>query len=151
VYRDAVSTNNLGRPLLGKACHRGHPEVVVSHGNHAAVVPGRESRFKDPLIEILHFPMRSLKQFQNKIAVGGHAYEQSPELEPKLGGTWRSLHATLNREGLEHHYEASCLAPQGLPRMLQDGTLVLDERLRNFMRSSHASRAPLPGSDPQGG
>lgn len=149
VYRDAVSTNNLGRPLPGKVCHRGHPEVVVSHGNHRAVVPGRESLLQDPVIEILHFPMRSLNQFENKIAVGGRAYELSPELEPKLGGTWRSLHATLNREGLEPHYEASCLAPDGIARMLHDGTLVQDERLRTFMRSKRASGGPSPGSDHQ--
>jgi hypothetical protein len=148
VYRDAVSTNELGRPLLGKVCHRGHPEVVVSQGNHQAVVPGRESLFRDPAMEILHFPMRSLSQFEHKIATGGRAYEQSPGLAPRLGGTWRSLHATLQREGLETHYEAACLAPGGVDGLGDDGGLVRDERLRSFMRAEHAEGGAHPSGHP---
>jgi len=149
VHRDAVSTNSLGGPLPGKVCHRGHPEVIVSQGNHDALVPGRESLFQEPAIEILHFPMRSLKQFENKIALGGRAYEMSPELGSELGGTWRSLYATLMRKGLAHYYESACLTPADIPRMIQDGALVRDERLRNFLRPDRASARPCPGGTPQ--
>jgi hypothetical protein len=149
VHRDAVSTNSLGEPLPGKVCHRGHPEVVVSQGNHHALVPGRESLFQEPVIEILHFPMRSLKQFENKIALGGCAYEMSPELGLEPGGTWRSLFATLKREGLEQHYESARLAPEGIARMIQDGALVRDERLRNFMRAGRSSPALCRAACPQ--
>jgi hypothetical protein len=149
VHRDAVSTNNLGEPLPGKVCHRGHPEVIVSQGNHGAIVPGRQSLFQEPVIEILHFPMRSLKQFENKIALGGRAYEMSPELGLGLGSTWRSLFAKLKREGLEQHYESACLAPDGIARMIQTGALVRDERLRNFMRAEPSSAGPCPAGHPQ--
>lgn len=149
VHRDAVSTNSLGEPLPGKVCHRGHPEVIVSQGNHNALVPGRESLFPESVIEILHVPMRSLKQFENKIALGGRAYEMSPELGVGLGNTWRSLFATLKREGLERHYESACLPPDGIARMIQDGALVRDERLRNFMREERSSAGPYPASHPQ--
>ena len=149
VHRDAVSTNNLGEPLPGKVCHRGHPEVIVSQGNHGAIVPGRQSLFQEPVIEILHFPMRSLKQFENKIALGGRAYEMSPELGLGLGSTWRSLFAKLKREGLEQHYESACLAPDGIARMIQAGALVRDERLRNFMRAERSSAGPCPAGHPQ--
>ncbi|MEI8227704.1 MAG: glycosyltransferase family 2 protein [Planctomycetota bacterium] len=149
VHRDAVSTNNLGEPLPGKVCHRGHPEVIVSQGNHGAIVPGRQSLFQEPVIEILHFPMRSLKQFENKIALGGRAYEMSPELGAGTGSTWRSLFTTLKREGLERHYESACLAPDGIARMIQEGALVRDERLRNFMRADRSSAGPRPAGHPQ--
>ena len=149
VHRDAVSTNNLGEPLPGKVCHRGHPEVIVSQGNHGAIVPGRQSLFQEPVIEILHFPMRSLKQFENKIALGGRAYEMSPELGLGLGSTWRSLFAKLKREGLEQHYESACLAPDGIARMIQAGALVRDERLRNFIRAERSSAGPCPAGHPQ--
>lgn len=149
VHRDAVSTNGLGEPLPGKVCHRGHPEVVVSQGNHHALVPGRESLFQEPVIEILHFPMRSLKQFEHKIALGGRAYEMSPELGPGLGSTWRSLYATFQRGGLRQHYESACLAPDGMARLIQGGELVRDERLRNFMRAERASAGPHAPGRPQ--
>ena len=149
VHRDAVSTNNLGEPLPGKVCHRGHPEVIVSQGNHGAIVPGRQSLFQEPVIEILHFPMRSLKQFENKIALGGRAYEMSPELGLGLGSTWRSLFAKLKREGLEQHYESACLAPDGIARMIPAGALVRDERLRNFIRAERSSAGPCPAGHPQ--
>lgn len=149
VHRDAVSTNNLGEPLPGKVCHRGHPEVIVSQGNHGAIVPGRQSLFQEPVIEILHFPMRSLKQFENKIALGGRAYEMSPELGAGTGSTWRSLFTTLKREGLERHYESACLAPDGIARMIQAGALVRDERLRNFIRAERSSAGPCPAGHPQ--
>jgi hypothetical protein len=105
--------------------------------------------FQEPVIEILHFPMRSLKQFENKIALGGCAYEMSPELGLEPGGTWRSLFATLKREGLEQHYESARLAPDGIARMIQDGALVRDERLRNFMRAGRSSPALCRAACPQ--
>jgi hypothetical protein len=149
VLRDAVSVNSSGEPLPGKVCHRGHPEVVVSQGNHGAIVPGRESLFQESVIEILHFPMRSLKQFENKIALGGRAYEMSPELGVGTGSTWRSLFTTLKREGLERHYESACLAPDGIARMIQEGALVRDERLRNFMRADRSSATLCRAGRPQ--
>lgn len=141
VYRDVVSTNSLGQPLPGKVCHRGHPEVVVSQGNHHALVPDRRPLFEGPAIEILHFPMRSLPQFENKIALGGRAYELSPELDKGLGGTWRSLYATLQREGLSHHYQSDCLDAESIARMIEDGVVVLDERLRHFMQTATSHKA----------
>jgi hypothetical protein len=143
IYRDVVSTNSLGQPLPGKVCHRGHPEVVVSQGNHHALVPDRGLLFQEPAIEILHFPMRSLRQFENKIALGGRAYEMSPELDGGVGSTWRSLYTELKQEGLSHHYESDCLDTATIARKIQDGVVVRDERLRHFMRTAQ------PGGIPQ--
>jgi hypothetical protein len=136
IYRDVVSTNSLGQPLPGKVCHRGHPLVDVSQGNHHAVVPGRGPMWGEPAIEILHFPMRSLRQFENKIALGGRAYEMSPELDAGLGSTWRSLYAELKREGLAHHYESDCLDASSIARTIHEGVVVRDERLRHFMQTA---------------
>ncbi len=149
VHRDAVSTNSLGEPLPGKVCHRGHSEVIVSQGNHDALVPGRESLFQEPTIEILHFPMRSPKQFENKIALGGRALEMSPELGEGTCITWRSLFTTLKREGLERYYESVRLDPKGIARMIREGAVVRDERLRNFMRAGRSSPALCRSACPQ--
>lgn len=146
VYRDAISTNCQGEPLPGKVCHRGHPEVVVVQGNHDALVPGREPLCSEPTVEILHFPVRSRKQFENKISVGGRAYEMSPELELTLGVTWRALHATLQREGLADHYEAACLPPASIAGLIHTGAIVRDERLRDFLRAERTLAGPHPPS-----
>ncbi len=140
VCRDTASTNSLNESLPGKACHRGHPQVVVSQGNHWARVPGLERCFDDVGMEILHFPVRSLQQIENKIALGGRAYEMSSGLDKDLGHSWRSLYETLKRGGLEDYYRSTCLCREDLTKMGEGGRVVVDERLRDFMRTRQVRR-----------
>lgn len=130
-YRDAASVNALGAPLPGKACHRGHPDVVVRPGNHSARVPGVPQVCDASSIEILHFPARSRERYVSKIAVGASALAQAPD--EKGGTTWRRLGATA--DGAARHYDEICLDVSDIPARIESGRLVRDTRLRDFMRS----------------
>jgi len=135
VYRDVVSTNSLGQPLPDKVCHRGSPDVVVSQGNHSAWMPNWDKTYKGDGIEILHFPVRSLRQIKNKITLGGRAYEVSDELPKGVGHTWRSLYDQFKRDGADGYFQATCLVPDRLSQEISQGRVVQDKRLHDFMAS----------------
>lgn len=140
-YRDAASVNAIGAPLPGKACHRGHPDVVVRAGNHSASVPGLPQVCHASSIEILHFPVRARERYVRKIAVGASALAQAPEQEG--GTTWRTLGASV--DGASRHYDEICLSATDIPSRIESGRLVRDTRLRDFMRTHR-----LAGLGPEG-
>jgi Glycosyl transferase family 2 len=132
--REVASRNAEGLPLPPKVCHRADPAVEVEQGNHRAALsrPG-ETAAGEPL-EILHFPLRTYRQFANKIAKGGAAYERNRELPPAVGSTWRRLYR-LHREGrLREFYDSQALAPAAVEEGLGAGRLVVDTRLRDHLR-----------------
>jgi hypothetical protein len=138
IHRRVRSTNSLGRPLPGKACHRADPDVAVDQGNHDCHSPTFGAKLATDRMEILHFPVRSLPQITRKIALGGRAYELAPELPKEMGETWRALYRTLLSEGLDGYYASQCVEPESQP--VQDGEVVRDTRLRDFMRSIRDTR-----------
>src|SRR5213595_2731300 len=77
--RERESLNPVGKPLPPKLAHRAHPEIEVVQGNHRVRGPELGERLDDGTVEILHFPMRSYAQFENKIAKGGAAYARNRE------------------------------------------------------------------------
>jgi glycosyltransferase involved in cell wall biosynthesis len=131
--RERESLNPVGKPLPPKLAHRAHPEIVVVQGNHRIKGPDVGSELDDGSIEILHFPMRSYAQFENKIVKGGRAYARNKELPEKTGRTWRRLYETWEEGGLPAHYEASVVA---------EGTrkdLLEDTRLRDYLEALRLS------------
>jgi len=125
--RERESLNPVGKPLPPKLAHRAHPEIVVVQGNHRVKGPDLGSTLDDGSIEILHFPMRSYAQFENKIVKGGRAYARNRELPEKTGRTWRRLYETWERGGLPDHYEASVVADEARDDVLED------TRLRDYL------------------
>ena len=135
VARDSESVNALGRPLPPKVCHRGHSEIEVSQGNHTASGLDLEV-FEGPCpIVIFHFPLRSYKQFENKIVKGGRAYERNTELGPSTGDAWRNLYRLYQAGGLHDYYQSRERSAAEIEEGLQSGTLVRDDRLRRFLES----------------
>ena len=143
--REVVSTNPLGDRLPPKLCHRAHAEVEVAQGNHGVSAPGLGRALDDGRIEILHFPMRSYRQFENKIVKGGAAYRRNRELPQNVGRTWRKLYERWAAGGLPSYYAG--LVPDGaeLRRRLTQGELAVDTRLRDFFHT----RSPR-AADPRG-
>lgn len=129
VYREVRSLNPLGAPLPPKSCHRGHGDVVVHQGNHSLSWDQPTLVAPSQPIEIFHFPLRTYAQFENKIRLGGAAYERNTELPPGIGRTWRSLYDELKAGTLDAHYREQQLSVEQLARGLGDGTLVEDRRL----------------------
>ncbi len=127
--RETESFNDFGRPLPPKVAHRAHPEITVKQGNHKIEDVELGESLDDGRIQILHFPMRSYAQFENKIAKGGAAYARNKDLPKRTGRTWRLLYEKWQQGELREHYDANVAAEDG------DAELVIDERLRDFFAS----------------
>ncbi len=126
--RELESLNPVGKPLPPKLAHRAHPELTVVQGNHRIEGPQLGERLDDGRVEILHFPMRSYGQFENKIVKGGQAYARNRELPEKVGRTWRHLYEVWRSGGLEAHYAETVVSDP------EREDLVTDTRLRDYLR-----------------
>lgn len=127
--RDLDSRNSRGRPLRPKVAHRAHPEARVRMGNHGVRGPGLGEKAKTREIEILHFPMRTFEQLENKIVKGGRALAANDELPPGKGQTWRQLYSLWEQGRLREFYDSQVLStPLPAPGFVED------TRLRDFLR-----------------
>jgi hypothetical protein len=120
--------NSLFRPNL-KAIHRGNPNVTLSAGAHTLI----DSRLV-PLrgwypIEFLHFPIRSFEQCDRKYG----------NLRSALGESRNSYYEEVHRareEGrFDEFYRSLTVSDEALERGLREGSLVIDTRLRNALRT----------------
>lgn len=134
IVRDRNSVNALGRPLPRKVCHRGMADVVVAQGNHKLLVPSN-SMIKYNLIEILHFPIRSYPQLANKIEKGGAAYARNTDLPLNVGDTWRKLYEDQKKGLLPDYFHSKLLVRSEIDQGIAQGNLVIDTRLRDYLRS----------------
>jgi glycosyltransferase involved in cell wall biosynthesis len=126
--RERESLNPLGKPLPPKVAHRADPAVTVVQGNHRVEGVELGERVDDGSIEILHYPMRTYAQFENKIVKGGRAYARNRELPDRTGRTWRRLYERWEAGELRDYYEGQ-LASEG-----SGDELVEDPRLRDYLR-----------------
>jgi hypothetical protein len=126
--RERESLNPVGKPLPPKLAHRAHREIEVVQGNHRVRGPELGERIDDGTVEILHFPMRSYAQFENKIVKGGQAYARNRELPENVGRTWRRLYEVYESGGLPAHYEESIVSDSSR------NDLLTDTRLRDYLR-----------------
>ena len=126
--RDLDSRNSRGRPLPPKVAHRAHPEITVEMGNHRVSGPDLGLKTPGDRLEILHFPMRTYEQFENKIVKGGRALAANTELPPGKGQTWRQLYALWEQGKLRQFYEGETLLGREVPP-----GYIEDTRLRDFM------------------
>jgi hypothetical protein len=119
---------SLFRPNL-KAIHRGDPNVTLSAGAHTLV----DSAFM-PLrgwypIELLHFPIRSLEQCDRKYG----------NLRAALGTSrnayYEVVHRARSNGEFAEFYESLTIGDEAFERGLNDGSLVLDTRVRDALRT----------------
>jgi Glycosyl transferase family 2 len=134
VIRDTASRNAIGQPLPGKCCHRPSPDVRVAQGNHAVWARGLRRQSRLLPVDILHFPMRTFRDFERRIVVGGEAYNRNQELPVNIGNTWRRLYAMHQQGTLHAYWEAQVLTPERLAEGLSSGRLCLDTRVRDAAR-----------------
>jgi hypothetical protein len=113
-----------------KVAHRAHPEVEVEAGNHDAEAPGLEPLRAWHPLEVLHFSFRSAAQVARK-AQGG--WLRNVRYEPALH---QILLDDAFREGrVDALYDSFAVDDDALARGLADGTLAVDTRLRDALRS----------------
>ena len=131
--RERESLNPLGKPLPPKVAHRADPEITVVQGNHRVEGADPGERLDDGSIEILHFPMRTYAQFENKIAKGGAPTPATPSShsapgEPGDGSTRSSGRAA---------WRPTTRSRSSWPQPDDEG-LVEDARLRDHLRELRA-------------
>jgi hypothetical protein len=127
--------NTDGLPLPPKVCHRGFEDIEVAQGNHGVRRAGKPLTALPGPLRIMHFPLRSYRQFENKIINGGAAYARNMELSPDVGSTWRNLHEVWQRGGLRTRYIEMMLSAQEIESGLESGELFYDETVLNALRA----------------
>jgi hypothetical protein len=126
------------RPSV-KVAHRADPEVKVGYGNHAV-----EGRTLVPLrgwypIELLHFPLRGLEQYERKLASARTA--GAGDAREFGAGYHRRAYEAYRRGELAEYVESISVADDDLERGLADGSLVVDTRLRDALHALAAERS----------
>lgn len=129
IMREQTSLNALGQPLPPKVCHRAYPDIEVTQGNHAVYRHGRAITTTIAPISIFHFPMRSYRQFANKIALGGAAYARNTDLPADFGATWRHFYKIWCKGELEAYYRA---AVADSDQKIREKRVVFDDRLKRY-------------------
>ena len=126
-----------------KVAHRADANVLVERGNHdiveSALLPLRSWH----PIEVLHFSFRSAAQLGTKARAGWLRSPVSDHTEHQI------VLDEAYREGrLEEFYAARAVTDAQLDRGLADGTLAVDTRLRDALRTLRAPDGGyrLPGS-----
>ena len=123
------------RPVI-KVAHRADPHVLVACGNHTFF----DSSFL-PLatwhpLEVLHFPLRSRAQWTRKVQLQGNAFTKHIE----RAGTGYHLkgYDALRAGRIHEQYESLVVDDAALERGIADGTLGVDSRLRDALRTLRA-------------
>jgi Glycosyl transferase family 2 len=123
-----------------KAIHRADAAAIVGGGSHA--ISGMDARAVPNWhpVECLHFPLRSLRQVQRKASV----YRSTAG--SRFHDGHRVMYDLLERGTLADEYRALVLDDPALDRGLADGSLAVDTRLRDALRTL-AGRARVPAAD----
>jgi hypothetical protein len=108
-----------------KAAHRGDPEIEVRFGSHR-VITGLAPLPNWHPADVLHFPFRSLEQYERKTVRRARG-------DKGLAQYVKGLHAR-ERGRIEQVYESLLVDDEALARGLEAGSLVLDTRLRDALR-----------------
>jgi Glycosyl transferase family 2 len=129
------------RPHL-KVAHRGDPDVTISFGSHTATSPRWVALHHWHPAEVLHFPYRSLAQWENKGSRRARG-------DKPLGQYVTVLRAKETGRSAAQ-YAGLVVGDHELERGLAAGSLTIDVRLRDALRALRAETAPgrsAPSSD----
>jgi Glycosyl transferase family 2 len=125
------------RPVT-KVAHRADTNVTVGRGNHALVdSPFLSLRTWHPL-EVLHFPLRSSSQWRRKVELQGIAFTEHIE---RVGTGYHLKGYDALRSGrIDEQHAAQVVDDGAVERGLEEGTLAVDTRLRDALRTLRSGR-----------
>jgi hypothetical protein len=118
------------RPHL-KVAHRGDPAITISHGAHSASSGSWRALHHWHPAEVLHFPFRSLKQWENKGVRRARG-------DSRLGQYVMALLASEGGRSVQR-YGGLVVDDVRLERGREEDSLVVDVRLRDALRARHES------------
>lgn len=124
-----------------KSVHRATADVRVGRGNHEAFGDGLLPLRGWYPIEILHFPIRSREQCRHKYVTQYLTLERNPDKgtpAPIVEGYY------ADRAGrFDEFYDPLIVRDGDLERLLADGDLVVDTRLRDILRGLRDGSSPV--------
>jgi hypothetical protein len=127
------------RPVV-KVAHRADPAVTVGRGNHAlADSPLRTLPTWHP-IEVLHFPLRSREQWRRKVELQGEAFTK--HIERSGTGYHLKGYDALRGGRIEDQHASLVVGDDAVQRGLDEGSLVVDTRLRDALRALRDGKQP---------
>jgi len=125
-----------------KSAHRAVPDVRIGRGNHEAFGEGLLPLRGWYPLEILHFPVRSLEHSVRKYVTQFVALEKNAE--KGIPNHMADAYDAFRDGRLEAFYEPLVVDSDALARGLEDGSLALDTRLRDRLRSRGLGTADSP-------
>lgn len=133
VFKDLESINVVGNRIMGKICHRALPEISTSFGNHHALKSGIRLKTDSLPVSVLHFPVRSWEQFENKIITQGQAYLSRIEnnIPTSTNTPLMCLYRLHQKNMLRTYYDSLLISTFDNQRRLAKGDVIRDSRLRD--------------------
>jgi Glycosyl transferase family 2 len=136
------------RPVI-KIAHRADPSVNVARGNHALANSSFRTLTTWHPIEVLHFPLRSRTQWMRKVELQGEAFTK--HIERSGTGYHLKGYDALQSGRIDEQYGSLVVDDGALERGAADGTLVVDTRLRDALRTLQDGKqldfGPPPDAD----
>lgn len=138
--RNTRMINEVGNPLGPKLAHRADADIVVRQGNHEIESERLGPILDDGRIEILHFPLRTYAQFENKVTRGGAALERNDVLPQTVVKRWRDWYALWKQGGLPAEWATFEFSDAAVDAGIANGELVEDVRVAQAIaRGGHES------------
>jgi hypothetical protein len=120
------------RPVI-KVAHRADPTVRVARGNHALADSNFRTLATWHPVEVLHFPLRSLAQWRRKVELQGVAFTE--HIERSGTGYHLKGYDALQTGRIDEQFESLVVDDEALSAGVANGTLAIDARLRDALRT----------------
>ena len=136
------------RPVV-KVAHRADAQVNVARGNHALADSPFHTLTTWHPIEVLHFPLRSRAQWMRKVELQGEAFTK--HIERSGTGYHLKGYDALQSGRIEQQHASLVVDDDAVARGVEDGTLVIDTRLRDalrVLRDDDRFALPSDGAEP---
>jgi cyclopropane fatty-acyl-phospholipid synthase-like methyltransferase len=140
-WRRTDSLTHDGVRMAVKVCHRAHPAVSVAVGNHE-VTGLHGGILDDGRIEVLHFPLRTLGQYERKIRTGAAALARNTHFLPTIGHHWRRAAAVQSDGRLAEEWVSSVYDDDRLRAALAAGEVIKDARVADLVAAGLDCQRP---------
>ena len=129
----------MARPLP-KVLHRASAQVEVARGSHTLMAGGLVVLPGWSPIEVLHFAFRNAGQLAPKVQAHLEAFFE-PGSQVGLGKHARAF-AAVGKGHTESHYAALTVDDEKVQQGIANGSIIVDTRLRDALRSLQADGSP---------
>jgi hypothetical protein len=120
------------RPVT-KVAHRADREVLVGRGNHDLIGSALLPLPTWHPLEVLHFPLRSRAQWARKVELQGEAFTK--HIARAGTGYHLTSYDALHSGRMDEQHGSMVVADDAVAHGVDDGTLVIDTRLRDALRT----------------